>query len=133
MKRAMFVVSALMLVALAAPAVAQDAAKVDSKHYKVEFENAQARVLHVTYGPHEKSVMHSHPNAIAVFLTDAKVTFTLPGGKTQDATMKAGDAKWTPAGTHLPENTSDKPLELVLIELKGPAKAAKTAKATGKK
>jgi quercetin dioxygenase-like cupin family protein len=77
--------------------------------------------------------MHSHPNAIAVFLTDAKVTFTLPGGKTQDSSMKAGQTIWTPAGTHLPENTSDKPLELVLIELKGPAKAARTAKATGKK
>ena len=32
---------------------AQDAAKVDPKHYKVEFENDQVRVLRISYGPHE--------------------------------------------------------------------------------
>jgi hypothetical protein len=26
----------------------------------VEFENDQVRVLRITYGPHEKSVMHAH-------------------------------------------------------------------------
>ena len=134
MKRAWLVVSVLMVVALAAPAAAQDAAKVDPKHYKVEVDNAQARILRVQYGAHEKSVMHSHPNAVAVFLTDGQVKFTLPGGKTEDMTVKAGEVKWTPAGTHLPENTGDKPLELVLIELTGlPAKAAKVAKPASKK
>ena len=32
-----------------APAMAQDPVKVDSKHYKVEFENAEVRVLGITY------------------------------------------------------------------------------------
>lgn len=32
---------------------------------------------------------------------------------------------WLPAGKHLPENVSDKPLELILVELKAkPTKAA---------
>ena len=34
MKRALFVVPVLLLVALVAPAVAQDPVKVDSKHYQ---------------------------------------------------------------------------------------------------
>lgn len=34
-------------------AVAQDAAKVDPQHYKVEMENSRVRVLRVHYGPHE--------------------------------------------------------------------------------
>ena len=55
---------------------AQDAVKVDSKHYKVEFENDQVRVLRITYGPGEKSVMHEHPDAYAVFLTDVNGKFT---------------------------------------------------------
>jgi quercetin dioxygenase-like cupin family protein len=97
---------------------AQDPVKVDAKHYKVEFENDQARVLRITYGPHEKSVMHDHPNAVAIFLTDSTVRFTLPDGKTQDANNKAGETLWTPAGKHLPENMSDKPLELILVEMK---------------
>lgn len=121
MNRARFAIPALLLLALAAPALAQDAVKVDAKHYKVEFENAKVRVLHATYGPHEKSVMHSHPDAVAVFLTDGKARFTFPGGKTQDADIKAGTAMWNTATTHLPENVGDKAFEVMVIELKGAA------------
>src|ERR1700694_5940112 len=77
-----------------APAMAQDPVKVDAKHYKVEFENDQVRVLRITYGPHEKSVMHGHPAGVAVFLTDGNVKFTLPDGKTQDAPIKTGSTQW---------------------------------------
>ena len=43
---------------LAVPAVmAQDPVKVDPKHYKVEVDNSQVRILRVKYGPREKSVM----------------------------------------------------------------------------
>ena len=109
--------------------LAQDAVKVDPKHYTVMSENDQVRVLKVHYGPHEKSVMHSHPAAVAVFLTDGQVHFTFPDGKAQDMNVKAGDARYTPAVTHLPEDQSGKPLELVLVELKGKGGAAKAAAA----
>ena len=59
----------LMCLAVSA-ALAQDPVKVDPNHYKVEFENAQVRVLRIHYGAHEKSVMHYHPASVAVFLTD---------------------------------------------------------------
>jgi len=98
---------------------AQDAAKVDPKHYTVVSENDQVRILKVHYGPHEKSVMHSHPAGVAVFLTDAKGRFTFADGKTQDLTSKAGDSMYTPATTHLPENVGDKPFEVIVVELKG--------------
>lgn len=70
---------------------AQDAAKVDPKHYKVEFENDQVRVLRITYGPGEKSSMHSHTEGMVIFLTDAKGKFTLPDGKTEERNWKKGD------------------------------------------
>jgi quercetin dioxygenase-like cupin family protein len=98
---------------------AQDAAKVDAKHYTVAFENDQVRVLKVHYGPGEKSTMHSHPNTVAVFLTDAKGRFTFPDGKSQDFNAKAGDVISNDANVHLPENTGDKAFDLVLVELKG--------------
>ena len=123
MKRLSF--AAVLLVASVTPALAQDAVKVDPKHYKVEFENAQVRVVRITYGPHEKSVMHGHPASVAIFLTDGQVKFTLPDGKTQDVDGKAGTTQWEPAGKHLPENRGDKPFELVLVELKGQPPAAK--------
>jgi quercetin dioxygenase-like cupin family protein len=107
------------------PAFAQDAVKVDPKHYKVEFENAQVRVLRITYGPHEKSVMHAHPANVAVFLTDADGKFTLPDGKTVTNVMKAGTVQWDAGGKHLPENVGDKPFELILVELKGKRPATK--------
>jgi quercetin dioxygenase-like cupin family protein len=98
---------------------AQDAVKVDAKHYKVESEDARVRVLRVHYGPHEKSVMHSHPASVAVFLNDGKARFTDASGKTQDVTMKAGQVQVTPAEVHNPENTGDTPFDLIVIELKG--------------
>lgn len=113
----------MMLAALcAAPVYAQDPVKVDPKHYKVEFENDQVRVLRINYAPGEKSVMHDHPDTVAVFLTDAKARFTLPDGTSQDATMKAGTAEWRPGGKHLPQSTSDQNFELILVELKKPPK-----------
>ncbi len=100
---------------------AQDPVKVDKKHYKVEFENDQVRVLRIQYGPGEKSVMHEHPDSVAVFLTDQKSKFTYPDGKSEEVTAKAGDVKWNPAFKHDPESLSDKPFELILVELKGKA------------
>jgi len=105
---------------------AQDAAKVDPKHYTVVSENAQVRILKVHYGPHEKSVMHSHPATVAVFLTDANGQFSYPDGKKETFTGKAVGAQYSAAATHLPENTADKGMDLIVIELKG--KAAKPAK-----
>ena len=94
-----------------------DPVRVDTKHYKVEFENESVRVLRISYAPGEKSVMHYHPNAVAVYLTDAKTRMTTPDGKSQDMAVKAGAASWTAAGSHLPQNTGDR-LELILVELK---------------
>src|SRR6266567_432903 len=111
----------LFVLAFAVPSVfAQDAAKVDSKHYKVEFENSSVRVLRVKYGPHEKSVMHSHPNSVAIFQTDGRVKFTYPGGRTEERDMKTGQVTWTPGGRHLPENMTDSDMEVILVELKTP-------------
>jgi quercetin dioxygenase-like cupin family protein len=125
MRRALLVLPVVLLVAFVAPAVAQDPVKVDSQHYKVEFENDQVRVLRITYGPHEKSVMHAHPANVAVFLTDGQGKFTLPDGKTQEVPIKAGATQWDGGGKHLPENTGDKPFELVVVELKSKLAAAK--------
>ena len=125
--RRIFLLSFFVL-GLAVPSVlAQDPVKVDSNHYKVEFENAQVRVLRIKYGPHEKSVMHRHQNAVAIFVTDANGRFTFPNGKTQDFNSKAGATQWTPAGLHLPENTSDQSFEVIVVELKRPRRPAKKA------
>lgn len=111
----------LFVLALAVPAaLSQDAVKADPQHYKVESENKRVRVLRIKYGPHEKSVMHSHPDSVAIFLTDGRIKFTFPGGKTEERDMKAGQTMFTPAVRHLPENISDGDMEAILVEIKTP-------------
>jgi quercetin dioxygenase-like cupin family protein len=115
----------LFILSFACVAQAQDPVKVDSAHYTVEFENAQVRVLRVKYGAHEKSVMHRHPNTVAIFVTDATGKFNFPKGPAADISAKAGDVRWGPAVTHQPENTSDQPFEVIVVELKSkPVKKA---------
>jgi quercetin dioxygenase-like cupin family protein len=114
---------ATMLLA-GAVANAQDAVKVDPKHYKVEFENDQVRVLRISYGPHEKSAMHSHPAGMVVFLSDANVRFTMPDGKTQDMKVKSGHVQWTEPTVHNPENLGNKKFEVIQVEFKPKAVAA---------
>jgi quercetin dioxygenase-like cupin family protein len=120
-----------LLVFAASPAVAQDPIVVDSKHYKLEFENEHVRVIRITYGPGEESVMHYHPAAVAVFLVDQKVQFTFPNGETAETfpngetaevETKAGETIWTEAGPHLPKNLTEGPLELILVEMKTPSR-----------
>ena len=117
----------LVCLGLAGVVMTQDAVKVDPKHYSVITENDQVRILKVHYGPHEKSVMHSHPATAAVFLTDGKGQFAFPDGKTQAFNVKAGDAQYEAAVTHLPENTSDQAMDVIVVELKGHAAKSKMA------
>ena len=106
--------------AAAAAASGPDPVKVDPKHYKVVFENSEVRVLHIHYGPHETSVMHWHPDGVVTYLSGGHVKFALPNGKTIESNGKPGDSMWAPAGPHKPTNMSDKAMDAVLVELKGP-------------
>jgi quercetin dioxygenase-like cupin family protein len=117
--------SALFVLAIAVPAaLAQDPTKVDAKHYKVEFQNSRVRIVRAHYGPHEKSVMHSHPDLVAIFQTDGRVKFTFPNGKTEERDTKAGQALFTPAVRHLPENLTGNDMEVILVEFKARRKPA---------
>jgi quercetin dioxygenase-like cupin family protein len=118
MRKAFFLT--LFVLAVAVPALAQDPVKVDAKHYKIESQNSRVRVLRIHYGPHEKSVWHYHPAGVATALTDAHIKFNLPGGKSQESNMKAGETMMVPAGKHLPENLGDSDFEVILVELKSP-------------
>jgi len=95
-----------------------DATVVDADHYTMETENESVRIVRIAYGAGEESVMHYHPDSVAVFVTDHLVQMTMPDGSTDEIAAKAGDAIFIPGGQHLPKNISDSAWELVLIELK---------------
>lgn len=123
MRRVLYL--SLFVMACAVPALAQDPVKVDANHYKVEFENESVRVLRVKVGPGEKSVMHAHPNAVAIFMSSGRGKFTFPDGKTEERDITAGQTLWTPAITHQPENIGSTAFEVILVELKGEKQAVK--------
>ena len=123
MRRALFLAGLVCLAVLTTKA--QDPVNVDPKHFKVEFQNDQVRVLRYKAGPHEKVPMHEHPAYVVVPVTDAHTKFTLPDGKTTETHSKAGDVAWRAAEKHAAENLSDKPVEVIIIELKAKPAAAK--------
>ena len=101
-----------------AAARAQDPVEVDPAHYKVAFENDCVRVLRVHYDAAAKSVMHSHPDLVAVPLTNAQFEFSESDGSVQKLDVAGGDALWAPGGSHLPKNAGAGGADLVLVELK---------------
>jgi quercetin dioxygenase-like cupin family protein len=99
-------------------AAASDPTVLDPDRYSVEFENEAVRILRIRYGVGDESVMHSHPESVAVFLTNAKAQLTLADGSSQTMSVAAGDFIYGPGGAHRPANTGDSPFEVVEIELK---------------
>ena len=100
------------------PASKLDPVKVDPKHYKVELENDQVRVLRVKIGPHESTPLHEHSlNRVVTYLTDQDFRVTTDG-KAESVQHKVGEASWGAPTTHKEENLSDKPFEVVVVELK---------------
>lgn len=98
--------------------LAQDAAKADPAHYKVEFENEKVRVLRINYAPGEESVMHSHPEGVAIFMTDSKGKMKMKDGKDFVMDEKAGKVMWTDYSQHQPSNVGKEPFEVIQVELK---------------
>jgi beta-alanine degradation protein BauB len=111
-------------------AFAQDPVKVDSAHYKALFENASVRVLKIDYPAGGKSTMHQHPDSIVIPLSDSKVKFTMPDGKSEDSELANESAMYSPAGTHLPVNVGTGRVNAILVEFKSPAPGTATLPAS---
>lgn len=101
-----------------------DAVTADPSHYTVEFENDAARLLRITYQPGETSVMHRHPENCAIFLRGQPGTMESPGGGVEEvAAMDVGTLNCGGSAVHLPSNTGEGELELILVEFKEGATA----------
>ena len=62
--------------------------------------------------------MHTHAQHVVITLTSNDTRMTMPDGTSEDAPSVAGAANWGDATEHLPENLSDEPLEVILVEMK---------------
>ena len=102
-------------------ALAQDAARMEPRSYKVLFENTKVRVLEYVSRPGIGvcgTGKHSHPDHVTVTLTPAKVKLTTADGKVQVNQVPAGAAFFEAASTHSAENIGGSGSRMVLIEIK---------------
>lgn len=115
----------LPLLSLASSDVlAQDAAGVQPRAYRVALENDKLRVLEFQSRPGLGVCgegMHSHPAHLTVVLTPAKVRVKQSDGKMYNAELKAGDVMWSEAETHEVENLTGRSVHALIVELKGKA------------
>lgn len=90
----------------AAPVSTLDPTVVDTRHYKIDFENDQVRVLRVHYDARDTGAQHEHIlNRVVVYLNDQ------PGAKADEVRMSG-------AATHTEQNASDQPADRIAIEIK---------------
>jgi hypothetical protein len=101
-------------------ATAQDAVKVEPRRYRLVFEKEKVRVLEYKSRPGLGvcgTGTHSHPDHVAIPLTDAKAKVRGQDGKTFIAQVKAGEAFWEPAETHIAENIGGA-ARVLIVEIK---------------
>ena len=122
--RSKLISAVAFLCVTAAWVVAQDPTKVEPKHYKLDFENEHVQVVSVTYGPHEKSVLHEHPGGVVVSLTEAHLRFTDENGRTREVFSKPGEVRWYPPFKHKVENLGDTVYRGVYVGVKGVSAAS---------
>jgi quercetin dioxygenase-like cupin family protein len=98
---------------------ALDPLKVDPKHYKVELDNSQVRVLRVKLGPKESTTLHEIPvNHLVVYMTQTDARATFADGKTEAIKYRPGETHWAAPAKLKVQNLSDKPFEAVIVEIK---------------
>jgi quercetin dioxygenase-like cupin family protein len=107
-------------------AFAQDPVKVSPDVYKVAFENATVRVLKVHAVPGGKTATHSHPENVVIPLSEGKIRFTTPDGKSVEPPLPNESATFAPAETHMGTNIGKTPLDAIVVEFKPGAKPTGT-------
>jgi quercetin dioxygenase-like cupin family protein len=97
---------------------AQDPLVVNPKTIKLKFENERVRVLEATLPPGVKEQVHSHPAYVIYVLEGGRYRNYAADGKVTEGELKTGDVLYREPLTHASENIGDKPMHLILVELK---------------
>jgi beta-alanine degradation protein BauB len=119
-----------LMLALAAPVMAQDPVPLYPDNYKVLFENDRVRVLDFKLRKGATEKFHSHPAAITYVLAPFKIRFSFPDGTTKIREAKIGDVIFGEALVHSPENIGETDAHGILVEMKTLLKPAEANKTT---
>jgi hypothetical protein len=103
-----------------------DALQVAPDVYKLAFENERVRVLSFVTAPGQKWALHSHPDSLAVSLSEYSVRNIVPGQAPAERHSKPGDVRWIPATAHMGENMGTTEMRGLIVELKNPTPESST-------
>jgi quercetin dioxygenase-like cupin family protein len=89
---------------------------------KTPIDDADVRVLDVVEQPHAKTPMHEHKaNRVMIYRNAGAQSFRYEDGRTKTLTFSENEVKWSPIeGKHIAEVTTEKPVNIIEIELKKP-------------
>jgi len=119
MRRSVRLLPAALLVTLCAvPALAQDAAVVNSSTVTVKLDNAHVRVLDSVLKPGQKEQLHSHPASLIYVLDGGKIRNHTSDGKVTESELQPGATIYREPLTHWAENIGTTTVHLILVELK---------------
>lgn len=122
MRTAGVLVAGLVLGA-AGTLAAQNAAATSRR--EPQFENATAKAWKSIIMPKQPLSFHRHDHSRAIIaLTDATLDLVQPSGAKTQNVWQAGKAYWygpdAPGTTHADVNNTDKPIEVIVVELQQP-------------
>lgn len=122
MKRKLLIVTITVVAACSfcAPKIArgQDPLVVNSSTIKLKFENERVRVMEATLPAGAKEQVHSHPAYVIYVLEGGRYRNYAADGKVSEGEFKAGEVLYREPLTHAAENIGDRPMRLLLVELK---------------
>ncbi len=96
-----------------------DPLRVAPSQFSLIFENSQVRALRLKLGPHQSVPTHEYTlSHLVVCMSDLDARFTTPEGESDAVQHKQGDFSWSGPSRQKIENLSDKPAELVVLEMK---------------
>ena len=96
---------------------ARDPLAVDPRHFKLEMDNNQVRVLRLGLGKGEKTATYQEVfEHLLVPLTAAQAKTMDATSVAKAATYRPGDVQWQMPGTQADENTGSEPYEAIIVE-----------------
>jgi len=121
------IVTATALAAGVGLCSAQDVVKVSPEHNKVKFENEHVRVVEKKLAPGEKDAMHRSRACWYYVTKPARLKVEFDDGEVQTWEPTEGYAGWLdPDAPHTYTNIDKTTLEMVMVEVKEPAKPQAT-------
>ena len=98
---------------------ARDPLAVDARHFKLEMDNNQVRVLRLRLGKGEKTATYQEVfEYLLVPLTAAQVKTADAKGVVKEAAYRKGEVQWQMPGTGADENAGSGPYEAIMVEFK---------------